>query len=142
PPERVSIAVDKTAVVRAAGDSLFAAERVDLDGRLVSGTVQSNPVIEIALKLAAATAPYWHPAAAVPVDADITAVLRGLKDFSPKPWPERFRELQAAGGRIEFTNARVRQRDTIATATGSLGLSPAGRLDGQLNLTVANLDQL
>ena len=141
-PERVAITVEKPAVVRAAGDSLFAAERVDLTGRLVSGTVQSNPVIEIALKLAAATAPYWHPAAATPVDADITAVLRGLKDFSPRPWPERFRQLQAAGGRIEITNARVQQRDTIAIASGSLGLSPAGRLDGQLNLTVANLNQL
>ena len=54
---------------------MFKADRVDLDGRLVSGTVQDNPVIEIVLKLAAASAPSWHPAAAIPVDADITAVL-------------------------------------------------------------------
>ena len=107
----------------------------------MSGTVQDNPVIEMVLKLAAAAAPSWHPAAATPVDADVTAVLRGLKDFSPKPWPERFRELQAAGGRIEIRNARVQQRDTIAVANGMLSLSPAGRLDGQLRLTVANLDK-
>jgi len=76
------------------------------------------------------------------VDADITAVLKGLKDFSPKPWPQRFRELQAAGGRIEISKARVQQREVIAIANGALGLSPAGRLDGQLRLTVANLDKL
>jgi hypothetical protein len=140
-PESVSIRIDQPLVARAAGDNLFKASEFDLDGRLVSGTVQSNPVIEVVLKLAAASAPSWHPAAAIPVDADITAVLRGLKDFSPMPWPQRFRELQAAGGRIEISKARVQQRDTIAVANGTLGLSPAGRLNGQLDLTVANLDQ-
>jgi len=68
-------------------------------------------------------------------------VLRGLKDFLPQPWPVRFRELQAVGGRIEIVNARVRQGETIAVANGVLGLTPAGRLDGQLNLTVANLEK-
>jgi hypothetical protein len=142
-PESVAIEVSQFSVVRpSGGDNLFGAKSVDLNGRLISGTVQNNPVIEVVLKLAAAAAPSWHPAAAVPVDADITAVLRGLKDFSPKSWRTRFRELQATGGRIEITRARVRQRDTIAVASGSLGLSPGGRLDGSLNLTVANLDQL
>jgi hypothetical protein len=141
-PESVSIAVEQAVVDRAAGENLFKADRLDLTGRLVSGTVQANPVIEMVLKLVAATAPAWHPAAAIPMNADITAVLRGLKDFSPKPWPARFRELQAAGGRIDITNARVQQRDTIAVANGSLGLSPAGRLDGQLRVTVANLEKL
>jgi hypothetical protein len=141
-PESVSIRIEQPLVARAAGgDILFKADGFDLDGRLVSGTVQSNPVIEVVLKLAAASAPSWHPAAATPVDADITAVLRGLQDFAPKPLQQRFRELQAAGGRIEITKARVQQRDTIAVANGSLGLSPSGRLNGELQLTVANLDQ-
>jgi hypothetical protein len=139
-PESVSIAVEQPVVDRSAGENLFKADRLDLTGRLVSGTVQANPVIEMVLKLAAASAPSWHQAAATPVNADITAVLRGLKDFSPKPWPVRFRELQEANGRIDITNARVQQRDTIAVATGSLGLSPAGRLNGELRLTVANLE--
>ena len=52
-------------------------------------------------------------------------MLRGLKDFGPKPWPDRFREIQAAGGRIEITKARVKQGETIATANGALGLSAA-----------------
>jgi hypothetical protein len=104
--------------------------------------VQANPVIEVVVKLLAAQAPAWHQAAAVPTDADVTAVIKGLKDFAPKPWPQRLRELQAAGGRIEIVKARVQQRDTIAVASGALGLSPAGRLDGQLRLTVANLDKM
>jgi len=140
-PESASIHVDRPVVLGAAGgDSLFNATRFDLDGRIVSGTVQDRPVIEMVLKLIAAAAPAWHPALAVPVDADITAVFRGLKDFSPKPWSARLRELQAAGGRIEITKARLQQRDTVATAEGALGLSPAGRLNGELQLTVANLE--
>lgn len=140
-PERVSFAAVEPVVARVSGDVLFKAQTLDLDGRLMSGTVQANPVIEMVLKLRAAASPAWHQAAATPVDADITAVLRGLKDFAPKPWPARFRELQAAGGRIEIVNARLQQRDTIAVANGTLGLSAAGRLNGELRLTVANLEK-
>ena len=34
-----------------------------------------------------------HPVLAEPFDADVRAKLTGLKDFAPKPWPERFREI-------------------------------------------------
>ena len=67
-------------------------------------------------------------------------MLRGLNDFSPKPWPVRFRELQAAGGRIDITQARVQQGETIAVGSGSLSLNANGRLDGQLRVTVAGLE--
>jgi hypothetical protein len=140
-PEAVAIVLDDLAVDRVpGGEKLLRAARLELDGRLVSGTVQNNPVIEIVLKLAAASAPSWHPAAAAPADADIIVLVHGLKDFSPKPWPARLRALQEADGRIEITKARVKQGDMIAVAEGILGLSSAGRLDGQLRLTVANLE--
>jgi hypothetical protein len=141
-PERVAVRIDEPAVDRPGGDNLFKAARLSLDGRLASGTVRDHPVIEAVLKLTAASAPNWHPAAAKSVDADITVVLRGLNDFAPKPWPARFRELQAAGGRIEIVAARVQQGQVIATANGALGLSPSGRLDGALALTIANLPEI
>ena len=75
-----------------------------------------------------------------PVDAEITGVLRGLGDFSPKSWKERFRELQQRGGRIDITEARVHQDDTIAVGSGSLSLDPNGQLTGELDVTVAGLD--
>lgn len=140
-PESAAVHLDQPVVDRAGGDNVFKAKSADINARLVSGTVQDNPVIETVVKLVAASAQAWHPAAAVPIDADVTAVIKGLKDFAPKPWQQRLRELQAAGGRIEIVSARVQQRDTIAIANGTLGLSPSGRLDGQLRLTVANLDK-
>ena len=54
-PESVSVNLDHLVVDRTAGDNLFKADRLDLNGRLMSGTVQDNPVIEIVLKLGAAS---------------------------------------------------------------------------------------
>ena len=51
--------------------------------------------------------------------------LSGLKDFSPKPWPERFREIQAAGGKVEIVQSRMQQGELVAVAAGTLGLTPA-----------------
>ena len=71
-----------------------------------------------------------------PFDADVRAMCAGLKDFTPKPWPVRFRELQAAGGRVEIMQSRIQQGDLIAVAAGSLGLTANGHLDGELQMTV------
>ena len=109
-PERVSIALDKPVVERIGGGGrhvVLRARHAEIHGRIVAGSVAAKPVIETVLRLTAASAPELHPAAVAPFDADITAVLYGLHDFSPKPWPVRFREMQAAGGRIDITQARA-----------------------------------
>jgi hypothetical protein len=142
-PERVVIALDQPVVDDTAQRKrLFQATRLDLEGRMLSGSARDNPVIEAVLKLIAASTPSAHPAAALPIDADITVVLTGLKDFSPKSWPDRFREIQQANGRIDITKARLRQGESLAVASGTLRLSPRGRLDGELRVTVANLEKL
>jgi hypothetical protein len=142
-PERVVIGIDQPVIDDIAQHRrVFQATRIDLDGHMVGGSARDNPVIEVVLKLISASAPSLHPAAALPTDADITAVLTGLKDFSPKPWPARFRELQQANGRIDITRARIQQGESIAVTSGVLRLSPNGRLDGELSVTVANLDKL
>src|SRR5262249_31336294 len=71
--------------------------------------------------------------------ADISATLRGLADFSPKPWPVRLRELQARGGRIEIGRARVQQGNAIAVSAGTLGLTARGRRDGLIECTIIGL---
>lgn len=142
-PERVSLVFDRPVVDRVTGGSqqnLLRANRIEIHGHIAEGSVTNNPVIEAALKLDKASAPGLHPAAAQPVDADITAVLRGLKDFAPKPWPARFREIQAAGGGIEIGQARVQAGETIAVGNGTLSLNANGRLEGQLRVTVAGLE--
>jgi hypothetical protein len=143
-PERVSVVFDQPSIQRlgAGGETnVLKAQRMELHGRMAAGSVADNPVIEAVLRLTAAVAPELHAAAAQPFDADITATLRGLKDFSPQPWPTRLRELQARGGTIEITNARLQQGDVIAVSSGTLALTARGGLDGQLQVTVVGLDK-
>jgi hypothetical protein len=143
-PSRASLVFDQLILDRmndASRQNLLRAKHIEIHGRLAEGSAASKPVIEIALQLDQAAAPTFHPAAAQPLDANITGVLRGLNDFSPRPWPERFREMQAAGGRIDISQARVQQGDIIAVGGGSLSLNANGRLEGQLRVTMAGLEQ-
>ena len=142
-PEHATVALEEPSIGGSSGSPLlFKARSVDIDGKMLSGNARANPVIQVAVKAVAASSNTIHPVAQTPFDADVTAVLKGLKDFAPKPLPARFRELQANNGRIEIVNARLKQGDTIGIASGTLGLLPSGRLDGQLRLTVANLEKI
>ena len=143
-PQRVSLVFDNPAVDRMDGTTrliMLRAKHIEIHGRMAEGSASNKPVIDISLQLDQASMPAVHAAAARPVDAAITATLRGLNDFSPKPWSIRFREIQAAGGRIDITQARIQQGDIIAVGGGALSINGNGRLDGELRVTIAGLDQ-
>ncbi len=144
-PERISIVMEKPVFERVTDggrESLVNGEHVEFHARIVSGTPANHPLLDVGVKIAATSAPGVHPLAAEPIDADVDTRLHGLKDFAPKSWPDRFREIQQADGRIEVRNARIRQGEWLATGTGSVGLSAAGRLQGEILVTVAGLDKL
>ena len=143
-PERASIVFDVPSVERLAGDSresLVRADHLELHGRLAEGSAADKPVIEAALTVEGVTAPALHPAATQPLNADLVTVLRGLDDLSPKPWPERFRQMQAAGGSVDITRARIQQGNILAVGSGKLTLNPQGRLQGQLRVTIAGVEE-
>jgi hypothetical protein len=144
-PQRASIVFDNPALDRIAASvqaPLARARHVELHGRLAEGSTPDHPIVETVLQLASASIADLHPLLAEPFDVEARTLLSGLKDFSPKPWPERYREIQAAGGRVEIVQSRVQQGDLIAVATGSLGLSPSGSLDGELQMTVAGIEKV
>jgi hypothetical protein len=144
-PERVSIVLDDARLERAtaAGTEMLAkAAHLELHARENADSAPGKLVIDIALRLAAGVAPEASPLTSEPFDADVTGVMRGLKDLRPKPIALRLREWQEAGGRLEITSARLKQGESIASAVGSIGLSQSGRLDGTLQVTVAGIEQL
>ena len=144
-PERVALVFDDAAIDRIGGAAplpLARATHLELHGRLAEDSTVDHPVIEAALQINGGSILELHPLLAQPFDADIRAKVRGLRDFSPKPWPDRFREIQAAGGRIEITQSRIQQGDLISVAAGSLGLTANGRLDGELQMTVAGIEKV
>jgi len=144
-PRRISLVFDDPSIDRtdiSPQTPLARAKHIELHGRLVEGSALDHPTIETALRIEQGSVQEVHPLLAEPFDADVRTMLIGLKDFSPKPWPQRFREIQAAGGHVEIVQSRVQQGDLIAVASGSLGLSAEGRLDGELQMTVAGLDKV
>jgi hypothetical protein len=144
-PQRVSLVFDDPALDRVRGSlqtPLLRAQHIELHGRIAEGSAQDHPVIETVLRVVGGSVQEVHPLLAQPFDAEVQAKLSGLKDFAPKPWPQRFRELQAAGGHAEIVQSRIQQGDLIAVASGTLGLTPEGRLDGELEMTVAGIEKV
>src|SRR5688572_26722093 len=143
-PERASLAVDNLKLDGPAPGNppLFDSKHAEFHARMQYGSWPHNPAIDLAVKLNAATAQALGPYTREPLDADILAVLHGMKDLRPKPLPVRLREWQAAGGRLEIQSARIAQGDTLGNATGMLALTQRGRLDGALRINVAGLEKL
>ena len=143
--ERISVVLDAATVDRTVSQitsGVFKADRVEAHSRLAPRLPSDPPVVDLALQLAGATAPNLHPITTKPVNANITAVARGVKDLSPKPWQALLRDWQAAGGSLDVTKARLQQDDMIVVGDGTLSLNARGALDGQLRITVVNLEKL
>ena len=144
-PQRASIVFDNPQVDRVNGPvqtPLARAGHVELHGRLAEGSPADHPVIETVLQISAASIQEAHPLLSAPFDADVQTRLSGLRDFSPKPWPERFREIQAAGGHVEIVKSRIQQGELIAIAAGTLSLNASGRIDGELQMTVTGIEKV
>jgi hypothetical protein len=144
-PQRASVVFDNPAIDRLDGAiqaPLAGAKHVELHGRIAEGSPKESPVIESALQISQGSIKGLHPLLADPFDADVRAMLSGLKDLSPKPWPARFREIQAAGGHVEILQSRIRQGDLIAVASGTLGFSPSGCLEGELQMTATGIEKV
>jgi hypothetical protein len=145
-PQRGSIVFDDVAIDRVNNSSLqipvARAKHVELHGRLAEGSPTDRPVIETVFQMNDGSVQGVHPVLAEPFNADVRAKLTGLKDFAPKPWPERFRELAAAGGKVEIVQSRIQQGEMISVAAGTLALNANGNLDGELQMTVAGLERI
>lgn len=145
-PQRGSILFDAVAIDRVNSNSIQVpvarAKHVELHGRLAEGSAASHPVIETVLQMNDGSVQGVHPVLAEPFNADVRAKLTGLKDFAPKPWPQRFREIAAAGGKVEIVQSRVQQGEMIAVSAGTLSLNANGNLDGELQMTVTGLERI
>ena len=144
-PQRASIVFDDPEIVRLNGSMqtpLARAKHVELHGCVAEGSGPDRPVMEAVLKIERGSLQDVHPLLAQPFDADVRALVSGVRDLSPKSWPQRFREMQAAGGHVEIAQSRIAQDDLVAVATGTLGLTAEGRLDGELQMTVAGIEKV
>jgi hypothetical protein len=144
-PDSVSVTLDHPHVDQIAaanGTTIFAADSAEFHGRIVGGSAANNPVIDALLTFAAATTPTLHPLLADPAQGEVEAVFRGFKDLAPKPWPQRFREMQASGGNIEITRLRFERADSVIVGAGTLTVGANGKLNGLVRVGIAGLENI
>ena len=141
-PDQVSIELGAPHVDRINGDTMFKAKHADLRGRITAGSPQDHPVIEMTLHLSEAAAPTFNTLLAEPTEAEVDAIVRGFSDLSPKPWAERFREMQAAGGGIDIKSLHIVQADAIIVGNGTLSIGTNGKLNGLIRVAIAGLEHL
>jgi hypothetical protein len=149
-PERLSIVLNNPSLASALSSGPLAkADHMEMHGRFAADSTPGHPALDLALDLKSVSAPAlvaalgaFGPLASASTDLSLVAVLRGATDLAPKPLAQRLREIQAANGRLDITNARLQQGDLIATATGALGLTARGTLTGEMRLTVVNFAKL
>ncbi len=141
-PEGGSVEFEALHVDRVGGgESLFKAKSADFHGRLIGGSPRDRPVIEITVGFASVAAAF-HPLLAAPLDGEFDAVMRGFKDLSPKPWADRFREMQAAGGGIEIKSLQLTQGKSLAVGAGALTVNAHGKLDGLVRVAVVGIEHI
>lgn len=142
-PERLSVVIERLVFDQAGSSSerIGSADHLELHVRRSPGATDDKPVVEFAGNVTGAVTRVG-PLGGRPIEAEINGVLRGVSDLRRKPMPERLREWQAAGGRLEVTKLRIKQGDAVAVAAGSVGLTPVGRPDGAVDITMAGFDSL
>jgi len=143
-PERLSIVLDAVRL-DAAGESgapFAAANHVELHVRRDPASAPDQPVLDLAAQGAGMTMPSATLLGGKPIDGDMTALVRGISDLRPKPLPDRLRQWQAAGGRLQVTKLRLQQGDATAIASGEVGLAASGRPDGAFNVSMVGFEQV
>ena len=144
-PDAVSVNLAKPQLDRGTGTgsaTLFAADAVDFQARIIEGSADNHPVIDAVLHLGAATAPALHSALAKPLQGDIEVVLRGFKDLAPKSFAERFRELQSSGGSVAVKSLRLERSDATVVGSGTLTVKPDGKLDGVITVAISGIESI
>jgi len=139
-PEALSINVERPHLDRGSGGAVFTADDAQLEARIVSGSIQNHPVVDVTLHFTSVAAPTVHRLLAEPLRGDLEVVLRGFKDLEQKPLAERFRELHDNNGAIELKSLRLQRADAILVGSGTVTVNASGRLDGMLQVSVYGLD--
>ncbi|MFG1295268.1 DUF2125 domain-containing protein [Xanthobacter variabilis] len=77
-----------------------------------------------------------------PVDVSLQGLVSAAADLRPMPVAQRLRAWAAAGGVARLDRFAITTPQVVASAKGVLSLDPVGRLNGNLDLGFAGLNDL
>jgi len=143
-PERLSVVLDGVKLEfleNGAADPVGTADHVELHLRRNPEAVADKVDVDFALQASGAVV-QRGPLAGRPIALEAAGVARAIPDIRRKTTPQRLREWQAAGGKLELQKVRLQQGEAVAVAAGDLRLTESGRPDGTLNITMTGFDRL
>ena len=139
-PEQVSALFEDLQFYRTTQISmepLITSDRLQFNTRPNLASTAGQPVFDITAQVTGGSIPAGGSIVSQPFDAEIMTTVQNARLAEPKTWPAFLRDWQASGGRIEVTKAQFQQGDSIATASGIVSLTAAGRIEGNLRVATA-----
>ncbi len=135
--DRVSVVLDGAQFYRVHQTSMepwLTGDRLEVSAKLDPNSTPSKPVFDILARIFGGSMPRSKPLASPPFHADVAAILHGVSSAGPKRLLAQLKDWQSRGGHLDVTSARLQQGDAIATATGNIGLTESGHIDGALHV--------
>lgn len=146
-PDGLSVELADFTLARVANDGtkpLVSAEHVAFRARLdpIATAATKKAAYDLTSDITAGSLPSGPPLVVRPFEARMNAVLHGVGDMTPKPLPERIKGWQHHGGLVEMTSIEIRGSAVDANAQGTIALSEHGGIEGLLELSGEQYDQL
>ncbi|QIB34117.1 DUF2125 domain-containing protein [Ancylobacter pratisalsi] len=138
-PERVSV-VAKDYQLSAEGTTVLTAREAVLHVRHHPGEADST--LDIATAVKGAKGLFVGGAAVPEIDGEMQATVTEVPAFRAMTPLERVTQWQQAGGQVKLLEAQLSAAGGVISASGTFGLDPQRRLDGTLDLSVANAPAL
>lgn len=145
-PDRVAVVVgglDADVILGEARQKLIGQASGEFHARRSAAADAAPGSYDVALSLDAASVPEVDSKLGpAPAKVSFVGVIKGLTDWSPRPFQDRLRDWQAAGGSLVIERAQIDRGETSAKASGEVALDPEGRPDGKVFVTLAGVDVL
>ena len=139
-PEQVSVLFEDLQfyrVTQISMEPLLTTDRLQFNTRPNPAAAADKSIFDITAQVTGGSIPTGGSIVSKPFDAEIMTTLQNVHHAAPKTWPALLRDWQASGGRLAVTKAQFQQGDSIATASGIIGLTTAGRIEGNLRVATA-----
>lgn len=146
-PVRLDIAVDNAMVEQALGNAsatpMLSAKHLETHARRRPGDAGAKDGVDFAVSVNGAESPQLAATgSAGPLDLALQMTVTALEDLRPMSVQDRLRAWSMAGGMMQLQGFAVTTPKAAASATGALLLDAQGRLNGQLQLGFAGIEDV
>ncbi|MGU3496479.1 DUF2125 domain-containing protein [Xanthobacteraceae bacterium A53D] len=148
-PIRFDLVANNPMVEQAPGQTggatpLLSAKQIEAHARRNPGANGARDGVDFALSVNDGESPQMANAAgsAGPLDLDLKLTVTAADDLRPMPVEERLRAWAMAGGLLQVQGLTLTTPKAAVSAAGALLVDPQGRLNGQMALGFAGIEEV